>query len=136
MSATFNCESKQILILILTDSVIINIVHIIHTVLDLKSKHYKSNVVRLSTEAAARRCTSKQVFLKMLQYSQQNICFDFQACNSVKKVALTQVFLCMLLKTPFSIKHLRWLLLYLLEREEEESVEQKSGEKNSNERRK
>ena len=34
-----NCPSKRILILILPDSVIIHIRHIIYTVLDLKSKH-------------------------------------------------------------------------------------------------
>ena len=36
-------------ILIITDSVIINIIHI-HTVLDIKSKHYKENVLKLSIE--------------------------------------------------------------------------------------
>ena len=30
------------------------------------------------------------------------------------------------LRTAFSIEHLRWLLLFLLEREEEENVEQGS----------
>ena len=43
-SATYNCSSKQILILVLTDSLIINIIHIIHTVLDIKSKQYKWSV--------------------------------------------------------------------------------------------
>ena len=45
--------------LILADSIIINIIHIIHTILDIKSKHYKWNVVKLSKEAVARICTSK-----------------------------------------------------------------------------
>ena len=33
--------------------------YIIHTVLDIESKHYKRNFVKLSTEAAARRCSLK-----------------------------------------------------------------------------
>ena len=45
--------------LILADSIIINIIHIIHTILDIKSKHYKWNVVKLSKEAVAPICTSK-----------------------------------------------------------------------------
>ena len=36
-------------ILIITDSVIINIIHI-HAALDIKSKHYKENVLKLSIE--------------------------------------------------------------------------------------
>ena len=48
--------SKQILVLILTDNVTINIIHIIHTV--LKSKYNKRNVVKLSKEAAVRGWSS------------------------------------------------------------------------------
>ena len=57
-SATYDCPSKQIFILILTDSVIINIIQTIHTVLDIKSKHYKWKVLKLSTEAVVYRCSA------------------------------------------------------------------------------
>ena len=73
-SATYSCPSKQDLILIFTDSVIVNIIHIFHTVLDIKSKRYKWNVVKLPPEAVICRCSSKWVFFKMPQYSQENIC--------------------------------------------------------------
>ena len=53
---TYNCPSKQISILILTDNVIINIIDIIHRILGIKSKHDKWNVSR---EAAAHRCSPK-----------------------------------------------------------------------------
>ena len=86
-SATYNFSSKQILTLILTDSVFINIIHIIHTVLDIKSKHYKCNIFSWR-------------------------CFPVINAN--------------FLRTAFSAEH---LLLCLLERKEEESVEQGGEEK-------
>ena len=43
-STTHNCLSKQILLLSLTDSIIINIIHIIHTVLATKSKQSFADV--------------------------------------------------------------------------------------------
>ena len=43
----------------LTDSVISNIIYIIHTVLDIKSKHYKWNLSKLSTKAVVHRGSSK-----------------------------------------------------------------------------
>ena len=46
-SFTGNCPNKRISILILTDSVIIHIRHIF-TILDIKSKYYKWNVVKRS----------------------------------------------------------------------------------------
>ena len=58
--STYNCPSKQILISILTDSVITSIILLyIYTVLDIKSKHYKWNAVKLSTEAVVRRYSSR-----------------------------------------------------------------------------
>ena len=58
-STTYNCLSKQILTLNLTDSIIINIILIIHTVFVIKSKHCKWNVWKLSTEVIVRRFSSK-----------------------------------------------------------------------------
>ena len=86
----YNGPSKQILILILTDSGLINITHIMHTVLDIKSKHYKWN-----------------------EFSWR--CFPVNNANFSR--------------TAFSIEHVRWLLLCLLERKEEESLEQGSEQK-------
>ena len=73
-STTYNCLSKQILTLNLTDSIIINIILIIHTVLVIKSKHCKWNVLKFSTEVIVRTLSSKWVFFKMPHYSQENIC--------------------------------------------------------------
>ena len=50
-------------------------------------------VVQNSTKAAVRRCFSKQVFLKISQYSQENICVrvffntvaDLKTCNIIEK---------------------------------------------------
>ena len=70
-SATYNCPSEQILILILisTDSVFINIIHTIHTVLDtINAKYYKWNVAKLPTVAAVCRCSSKYVFLPVAAF--------------------------------------------------------------------
>ena len=58
-STTYDCLSKQILTLNLTDSIIINIILIIHTVFVIKSKHCKWNVWKLSTEVIVRRFSSK-----------------------------------------------------------------------------
>ena len=73
-STTYNCLNKQVLTLNLTDSIIINIILIIHTVLVIKSKHCKWNVLKFSTEVIVRRLSSKWVFFKMPHYSQENIC--------------------------------------------------------------
>ena len=58
-STTLNCLSKQILTLNLTDSIIIIIILIIHTVLVIKPKLYKWNVLKLSTEVIVCRFSSK-----------------------------------------------------------------------------
>ena len=57
-----------------------------------------------------------------------------QACNFIKKRLRHRrlpVNIAKFLRTAFSMEHLRWLLLCVLEREEEESVEQRSKEKKS-----
>ena len=58
-STVYNCLSKQTLTLNLTDSIIINIILIIHTVLVIKSKHCKWNVLKLSTEVIVGRFSSE-----------------------------------------------------------------------------
>ena len=45
-----------------------------HTVLAIKSKHCKRNVLKLSTEVVVGRCSSRYFVFKMPQYSQENIC--------------------------------------------------------------
>ena len=52
------------------------------------------------TEAVARRCSVKKVFLEILRNSQENTCarvsflIKLQACNFIKKETLAQVFSC------------------------------------------
>ena len=58
-STTYNCLSKQILTLNLTDSIIINIILIIHTVLVIKSKHCNWNILKLCTEVIVCRFSSE-----------------------------------------------------------------------------
>ena len=55
-----------------------------------------------------------------------------QTCNFIKKWLQHRRFpenVSNFLRTAFSMEHLRWLLLCLFEREEEESVEQRSKKK-------
>ena len=59
-SASCKGPSKQILVLILTDRVIINIRYFIHTVSEIKSQHYKWNVLILPAEAAV--CIWSSIF--------------------------------------------------------------------------
>ena len=119
----YNCPSKQILIL--TDIVIINTIHIVNIVLDIKSKHYKWDIAKMSSVAAVRRCSSKleSIFIKVV---------GLQTCNFIKKWLWHRYLLmnsAKFLRTVFSIEYLWWLLLYQLEREEDKSVEQRSTEK-------
>ena len=76
----------------LTVSVIIGIIFIIGTVLDVKLKHYKWKLLKLSTTATVRRCSSKKVFFKVYPYSQENNCVG----ASLKSGSETGVFLLML----------------------------------------
>ena len=73
-SVTYNCRSKQIITVILTDSVIVKIIHIIRAAFDTKPQHCNWNVVKLSTVPAVRRCSSKFVLVKISQYLQGNTC--------------------------------------------------------------
>ena len=71
---------------------------------------------------------SKQVWiLNRWRYYQ----YDTYYTDSIKhfKAAPIQVPSCKFLRTAFSIERMRWLLLCLLEKKEEKSVEQKSKEK-------
>ena len=74
------------------------------------------------SEAVARRCSVKKVFLEISQNSQENTCARVsflikllpEACNFMKKETLAQVFsceFCVISNNTFFIEHLRWLLL-------------------------
>ena len=60
------------------------------------------------SEAAARRCSVKKVFLEILQHSQENTCvrasflitLQAWACNFIKKETLAQVFSCGFCEIP------------------------------------
>ena len=56
--------------------------------------------VTIGSETAVRRCSSKEVFLKILKYSQEN---TQQRCFPVNIVKFS--------RTAFFLEHLRWLLL-------------------------
>ena len=65
-------------------------------------------------EAVARRCSVKNVPLKVSQNSQENICVSVSFLNFIEKETLTQVIsseFCKNLKNTFFTEHLRWLLL-------------------------
>ena len=67
------------------------------------------------TEAVVQRCSVKKVFLNISQNSQENTFARLSTRNFIKKETLAQVFSCELfeiLRTPFFIEHLRWLLLF------------------------
>ena len=67
------------------------------------------------TEAVVQRCSVKKVFLNISQNSQENTFARPSTRNFIKKETLVQVFSCELfeiLRTPFFIEHLRWLLLF------------------------
>ena len=77
-----------------------------------------------SSEAVGQRCSVKKMFLKISENSQENTCAKVsfsvksqaQACNFIKKEAVTQVFsreFCETFKNTFLKGHLRWLLLIL-----------------------
>ena len=72
-------------------------------------------------EAVVQRCSVKKVFLEISQSSQENPCarasflikLQAEAYNFIKKGTLAQVFsceFCEILRTPFYIEHLWWLL--------------------------
>ena len=74
------------------------------------------------SEAVARRCFVKMVFLEISQNLQENNCARVsfliklhpEACNFIKKETLAQVFsceFCVISNNTFFIEHLRWLLL-------------------------
>ena len=67
------------------------------------------------TEAVVQRCSVKKVFLNISQNSQENTFARLSTRNFIKKETLVQVFSCEvfeILRTPFFIEHLRWLLLF------------------------
>ena len=71
---------------------------------------------RQYSEAVARRCSVKKVFLDISQNSQENTCTRVWACDFIKKETLAQMFckirtFAKFLTTSFRTKHLRWLLL-------------------------
>ena len=57
---------------------------------------YRKNYSKVATEAAVRRCSSKKVFLKILQYSPENTCVCSTLCltNFIKREIPTQIFAC------------------------------------------
>ena len=72
------------------------------------------------SEAVARRCSVKKVFLKISQYSQENTCarvsllIKLQADAKLKKRIQYRCFpvnFAKFLRTPSDIEHLWWLLL-------------------------
>ena len=73
----------------------------------------------LNSEAVARRCSVKKVFLEISQNSQENTCarvsflIKLQASGLLKKRFWHRCFpvnFTKLLRIPFLIEHLRWLL--------------------------
>ena len=94
-----------------------------------KSDH-KLTVTKLKciqTEAVARRCSVKMVFLEISQNSQENTCarvsflIKLQAVPGLRPATLLKkrlrhrcfpVNFAKFLRTPFLTEHLRWLLLY------------------------
>ena len=75
-----------------------------------------------STEAVFRRCSAKNVVIKISENLLENTCarvsflikLQAEACNFIKKEAPAQVPMnyAKFLKTSFFIKHSRWLLLF------------------------
>ena len=81
---------------------------------------YKSKIGSLilsSAESVVRRCCSKQIFLNIIQYSQENsllILLVIELLKLIKKETLTQVFpreYYEIFKNSVFTEHLRWLLL-------------------------
>ena len=75
--------------------------------------------INFGSEAAVRRYSSKQVFLKIAQNSQESTCarasFLIEVCNFIKKEALAQVFFCEFanfLITPFVNRAPLWTEKY------------------------
>ena len=66
------------------------------------SKNAEAVIHKCSSEAVAQRCSVKEVFLEILQNSQENTCarvfllikWQASACNFIKKENLAQVFSC------------------------------------------
>ena len=78
--------------------------------------HFLFIFIRFHTIQIHFWCFVKNVFLKILQNSQENTCARVQVCNFIKKETLSQVFsceFCEILKNTFFIEHFRWLLLFL-----------------------
>ena len=84
--------------------------------------HYQTTTMQLFSEAVARSCAVKKVFLEISQKSQENTCakvsflvkLQVSACNFIKKETPAQVFpceFCEISKNTFLIDHLWWLLL-------------------------
>ena len=80
-------------------------------------------IKKLITEAAVRRCSSKKVLLKTLQYSQEatmleapfNKVASLKICNFIKKRLQHRCFplkIAKFLRTPIFTEHLRWLLQF------------------------
>ena len=89
-SFTGNCPNKRISILILTDSVIIHIRHIF-TILDIKSKYYKWNVVKRSTrkDREEKRGRKKPDNFFQMKEENENISFKYKYNDTnIKKIFL------------------------------------------------
>ena len=103
--------------------------------------HFLSYSSHGTIEAVVRRCSIKKVFLKISQISQEETCARdsflirlLQACNFIKKEALSQVFsceICEIFKNTFFIEHLWWLLLLLHSEQDLHTVIKKKRIKSS-----
>ena len=70
-----------------------------------QTSRHKSEVICIILEAVVRRCPVKKVFLEISRSSQENTC----AIVSF----LTFLNFAKILRTPFTVEHLWWLLLSL-----------------------
>ena len=73
-----------------------------------------ANLKNLYSETVAQRCSVKKVFSELLQNSQENTCA--RASFLIKKRLWYRCFpvnFAKFIRTPFHIKHLRWLLLFI-----------------------
>ena len=79
-----------------------------------RKKSPKESLPKVSSEAAVRRCFSKQVFLEISQYSQENMCLSvfLKKCQALRPATVfkrdfsTCVFL-----SAYFMEHLQWLFL-------------------------
>ena len=88
---------------------------LIFSVLDLENVFFLflSDMFNSLTEAAVRRCSSKLLFLKISQYSQEN---TYVGVTLLKRGPNTNIFCeCRkVFKNAFFTGHFRWLLFFLI----------------------